>query len=93
VPANAQQTTYTQTNRPVWASSKDAFLRVWRALHAEGAAGLSQAGKLRMMTAAAADEYLRRQNARRRPTLLVVPPAPRDPATEMRKALGLKVKP
>lgn len=63
MPANTQQATYTQTNRPGWAPSKDAYLRVWRALHAEGAAGVSQAGKLRMMTAAAADEYLRRQNA------------------------------
>jgi hypothetical protein len=91
-PGNAQERTFTQHDRPVWATTKGAYLRAWRALRAEGHTGVTQAGKLRLMTATAADTWVRRQNGRRR-QLRVVPAAPRDAAAGFRAALNLRSQP
>jgi hypothetical protein len=89
-PSNAQERTFTQDDRPVWAATKNVYLRAWRALRAEGHAGVTQSGKLRLMTATAADTWMRRHN---RPALRAVPSPPKDAASTFRAALNLRSRP
>jgi hypothetical protein len=89
-PANTQERTFTQDDRPVWAATKNVYLRAWRALRAENQAGVTQSGKLRLMTASAADAWMRRQNPR---PLRAVPSPPKDAAATFRANLGLRGRP